>query len=173
MKKIFVSILIAGIIANSRVFLRPDHVKPFIAKSAEPSEAISPASLRILIQRVELMSIRHGAVEIFDRTSSYDEEKNLVGNLAHSWEIRMMRENFTFKLREGISSTTAGHSPPQTLHIHSTESMDPKVSSPRTWVLEKVEGSADPMTGKSDKGRDHDQRRSYRIHKLSEASHRF
>lgn len=87
--------------------------------------------------------------KVFDGLVRYDEKMRLVGNLAESWSVSAEGKEFVFKLKQNVVFHN-GHKLTAADVVFSLDRLlDPEVGSPRTWVLEKVEGSAERMKGET------------------------
>lgn len=89
--------------------------------------------------------------KIFDGLLRYDEKMKLVGNLAETWTVSADGKEYVFNLKKNVLFHNG-----QILTAHDVvfsldRILDPAVGSPRTWVLEKVEGAAERMRGTSQK----------------------
>lgn len=89
--------------------------------------------------------------KVFDGLVRYDENMKLVGNLAESWTSSADGREYIFKLKQNVLFHNG-----QILTAHDVvfsldRILDPSVGSPRTWVLEKVEGAAERMRGETEK----------------------
>jgi len=88
--------------------------------------------------------------KIFDSLVRYDEKMKLVGSLAKSWSSSADGREYVFKLKPNVLFHNG-----QILTAHDVvfsldRLLDPSVGSPRTWVLEKVEGAAERMRGETE-----------------------
>ncbi len=89
--------------------------------------------------------------KIFDGLVRYDENMKLVGNLAESWTVTTDGREYVFKLREDVFFHNGQKMTAADVVYSLDRLLDPEVASPRTWVLEKVDGAAERMKGTSPK----------------------
>lgn len=85
--------------------------------------------------------------KVFDGLVRYDEKMKLVGNLAESWSVSADGREYVFKLREDVIFHNGQKLTAADVVFSLDRILDPGVASPRTWVLEKVEGAAERMNG--------------------------
>ena len=83
--------------------------------------------------------------KVFDGLVRYDEKMRLVGNLAESWSVAADGKEFIFKLKQNVAFHNGQKFTAADVVFSLDRLLDPEVGSPRTWVLEKVEGAADRM----------------------------
>ena len=87
--------------------------------------------------------------KIFDGLVRYDEQMKLVGNLAESWSVSTDGKEYIFKLRENVFFHNGQKLSAADVVFSLDRLLDPTVASPRTWVLEKVEGAKERIDGTS------------------------
>lgn len=87
--------------------------------------------------------------KIFDGLVRYDEKMRLVGNLAESWTVSADGKEFIFKLKQNVAFHNGQKLTAADVVFSLDRLLDPEVGSPRTWVLEKVSGSAERMKGET------------------------
>ncbi len=97
------------------------------------------------------VDVNEGSVQakIFDGLVTYDQKMNLVPCLAESWEISSDGLEYTFHLRKGVIFHNGQEFTSRDVVFSFDRVLDPKTRSPRTWVLEKVQGARERMEGKS------------------------
>jgi len=97
------------------------------------------------------VDVNEGNVQakIYDALVKYDEKMDLVGNLAESWNISDEGRTYTFKLRSGVKFHDGQPFTAKDVVFTLDRVLDPKVHSPRTWVLEKILGAKERAEGKS------------------------
>ncbi len=88
---------------------------------------------------------------IFDGLVRYNEKMELVPDLAESWEISKDGCEYIFKLRQNVTFHNGKKFTSADVVFTLDRILDPKTASPRTWVLEKIDGALDRMNGKTDK----------------------
>lgn len=89
--------------------------------------------------------------KVFDGLVRYDEKMNLVGNLAESWSVSADGKEFIFRLKQNVAFHNGQKFTAADVVFSLDRILSPEVASPRTWVLEKVEGAVARMRGESDK----------------------
>lgn len=86
--------------------------------------------------------------KVFDGLVMYDENMNIVGNLAESWDISADGKIYTFRLKRNIKFHNGQDFTAKDVVFSFERLLDPKVASPRSWVLEKVVGAKEKLEGK-------------------------
>lgn len=86
---------------------------------------------------------------IFDGLVRYNEKMELVPDLAESWEISDDGKEYIFNLRKNVKFHNGQQFTSSDVVFSLDRILDPKVASPRTWVLEKILGAEDRMNGNS------------------------
>jgi peptide/nickel transport system substrate-binding protein/oligopeptide transport system substrate-binding protein len=89
--------------------------------------------------------------KIFDGLVRYDEKMKLVGNLAESWTVSADGREYIFKLKQNVLFHNGQVLTAHDIVFSLDRILDPQVGSPRTWVLEKVEGAGERMRGESER----------------------
>lgn len=97
------------------------------------------------------VDVNEGVVQsrIFDGLVRYNEKMELVPDLAESWTISEDGCQYTFKLRKNVTFHNGQKFTSADVAFSFDRILDPKTSSPRTWVLERIKGASDRMNGKS------------------------
>ncbi len=88
---------------------------------------------------------------IFDGLVRYNEKMELVPDLAESWEVSDDGCEFFFNLRQNVTFHNGQPFTSADVVFSLDRILDPKTGSPRTWVLEKIDGAEERMKGKSEK----------------------
>ncbi|MGM0599165.1 MAG: ABC transporter substrate-binding protein [Candidatus Rifleibacteriota bacterium] len=89
--------------------------------------------------------------KIFDGLVRYDHKMKLVGAIAKSWTVSSDGKEYIFTLRPDIYFHNGQKLTAADVVYSLDRVLDPEVASPRTWVLGKVLGAKDRMSGESDK----------------------
>ncbi len=89
--------------------------------------------------------------KVFDGLVRYDEKMRLVGNLAESWTVSPDGKELVFKLKQNVFFHDGQALTSSDVVFSLDRILDPTVGSPRTWVLEKVEGATERMRGETDR----------------------
>lgn len=87
--------------------------------------------------------------KIFDGLVRYDEKMKLVGNIAESWTSTPDGKEYIFTLRQDVYFHNGQKLSADDVVFSLDRVLDPSVASPRTWVLEKVEGATERMNGQT------------------------
>ncbi len=88
---------------------------------------------------------------IFDGLVRYNEKMELVPDLAESWEISKDGCEYVFNLRKNVTFHNGQKFTSADVVFSLDRILDPKTASPRTWVLEKIDGAAERMKGETEK----------------------
>lgn len=87
---------------------------------------------------------------IFNGLVRYNEKMELVPDLAESWEISSDGKEYIFNLRRGVTFHNGQKFTSKDVVFSLDRILDPKVASPRTWVLEKILGAKERINGESE-----------------------
>ncbi|OGK08000.1 MAG: hypothetical protein A2W80_09275 [Candidatus Riflebacteria bacterium GWC2_50_8] len=87
--------------------------------------------------------------KVFDGLVRYDEKMRLVGNLAESWTVSPDGKELVFRLKQNVFFHNGQVMTSSDVIYSLDRILDPAVGSPRTWVLEKVEGAGARMRGEA------------------------
>lgn len=88
--------------------------------------------------------------KIFDGLVRYDEQMNLVNALAESWAVCEDGVEYRFELREGISFHCGQELTAEDVVFSFNRILSPEVNSPRSWVLDRVDGATEMLEGESE-----------------------
>ena len=86
---------------------------------------------------------------IFDGLVRYNEKMELVPDLAESWNISEDGKEYIFNLRKNVTFHNGQKFTSADVVFSLDRILDPKTASPRTWVLEKIEGAEERMKGET------------------------
>lgn len=87
--------------------------------------------------------------KLFDGLVRYDDEMNLIGNLAETWDITDDGRVFTFHLRQGVRFHCGHEFTAHDVVFSLDRVLDPQVGSPRTWCLDRIVGAKQRLAGKT------------------------
>ncbi|MDN5280295.1 MAG: peptide/nickel transport system substrate-binding protein [Clostridiales bacterium] len=87
--------------------------------------------------------------KIFDGLVRYDESMKLVGSLAESWSVNSDGKEYLFKLHQNVFFHNGQKLTADDVVFSLDRVLAPEVASPRSWVLEKVEGAQERMKGET------------------------
>ncbi len=99
------------------------------------------------------VDVNEGTIQskIFDGLVRFDEKMRLVSGLAESWTTSPDGKVFTFRIKPNVKFHNGSVLTAEDVVFSLDRILDPKVGSPRSWVLEKVLGANDRLAGKTDK----------------------
>ncbi len=86
---------------------------------------------------------------IFDGLVRYNEKMELVPDLAESWDISEDGREYIFNLRKNVVFHNGQKFTSADVVFSLDRILDPNTSSPRTWVLEKIDGADVRMKGEA------------------------
>lgn len=97
------------------------------------------------------VDVNEAAVQsrIFDGLVRYNEKMELVPDLAESWNISEDGREYIFNLRKNVVFHNGQKFTSADVVFSLDRILDPKTSSPRTWVLEKVDGADERIKGEA------------------------
>ena len=78
--------------------------------------------------------------QLFDGLVQFDENLNIIPNLAESWKATHNGVVWEFKLREGVSFHNGREVTAEDVVYSFTRLMDPHLKSPSAWLFERVKG---------------------------------
>ncbi|MBU1107556.1 MAG: ABC transporter substrate-binding protein [Candidatus Riflebacteria bacterium] len=138
-----VMFLTASLLFNSPAETNPSSYKGVFSGylSSEPSN-LDPAR-GVDVNEASIQA------KIFDGLVRYDEKMKLVGNLADSWTVAADGKEFVFRLKQNVFFHNGQVMTASDVVYSLNRILDPTVGSPRTWVLEKVEGAAECLRGEA------------------------
>ncbi len=87
--------------------------------------------------------------KIFDGLVRYDHKMKLVGSIAETWEVSPDGKEYIFHLKKNVFFHNGQVLSANDVVFSLDRILDPEVGSPRTWVLEKVEGAVARMKGEA------------------------
>lgn len=89
------------------------------------------------------------AAKIFNGLVKFDENLNIVSDLVESYEIINNGVIYVFKLKKGVKFSNGREIVSQDVLNSFKRVLDPKINSPRVWVLDKIKGAKDFISGKT------------------------
>lgn len=98
------------------------------------------------------VDVNEGVIQsrIFDGLVRYNEKMELVPDLAESWTISEDGCEYIFNLRKDVTFHNGQRFTSADVVFTFDRILNPKTSSPRTWVVEKILGAEDRMNGKTE-----------------------
>jgi oligopeptide transport system substrate-binding protein len=90
--------------------------------------------------------------DIFDCLIKFDKDLNYIPVIAESWETPPAGgTEWIFHIRKGLKFHNGREIKAQDVEYSLTRILDPKTTSPRTWVLDMIKGAKEIMDKKTDK----------------------
>lgn len=86
--------------------------------------------------------------KIFNGLVRYNEQMEIVPDLAKDWQISDDGLLYTFHLREGVKFSNGQLLTVEDVKYSFERVLDPKTKSPRTWVLDRIKGAKAVIEGK-------------------------
>ncbi len=90
------------------------------------------------------------AEHIFDGLVQYNEEMEIVGNLAKDWKVSEDGLVWTFNLHDNIKFHNGREMTADDFVYSFTRIVDPETASPRAWIFDQVKGVKEFRDGKAD-----------------------
>ena len=97
---------------------------------------------------VDVVSGRLDAL-IFNNLVKYNYENKIVSDLAKSWEIMDDNKTYIFWLKEGVKFSNGREVTADDVVYSFKRVLDPRILSPRTWVLDHIMGAKEFIRGKT------------------------
>jgi len=87
--------------------------------------------------------------ELFDGLVEFDREMRVRPAIAERWEISPDGRTYRFFLRKGVRFQNGRQVGAEDFRFSFLRVLDPKTKSERTWVLDRLDGAADFLAGKT------------------------
>jgi len=87
---------------------------------------------------------------VYDNLVRYDNEMNLVPALAQRWSVDTSGKEYTFIIRNNVHFHDGSQLSILDIAKSFQRILDPNTASPQTWLLDRIAGAKDFMTGKAD-----------------------
>jgi len=87
--------------------------------------------------------------KMFNGLVRYNLEAEIEGDLAESWEVSEDGIVYTFRLRPGVRFANGRLLTPEDVKYSFERVLRPETAAPRTWVLDKILGAAETLSGKA------------------------
>ncbi len=89
------------------------------------------------------------AAKIFNGLVRFDENLEIVPDIAQSWRISADHLSYTFRLRNGVRFSNGRKVTPEDVRYSFERVLTPGTKAPLTWVLDKIEGADAFLAGKT------------------------
>lgn len=89
------------------------------------------------------------AAKIFSGLIRFNENLDIVPDLARSWSLSTDQKTYTFHLRKGVKFSTGRTVTAQDFRYSFERVLTPKTKAPLTWVIDKIEGANDFLEGRA------------------------
>ncbi|HDL64890.1 MAG TPA: ABC transporter substrate-binding protein, partial [Proteobacteria bacterium] len=90
------------------------------------------------------------AAKIYNGLVRFDRDAKITPDLASRWDISEDGRTYRFYLREGVKFTNGRMLTAEDVVYSLRRILDPKINSPRSWLLESVKGASAFMSGESE-----------------------
>lgn len=87
---------------------------------------------------------------VYDNLVRFDTDMNLVPAIAHHWSVNNTGTIYTFYIRNNVRFHDGTLLTIDDIITSFHRVLDPQTSSPQTWLLERITGAKDFMSGKAD-----------------------
>ncbi|HLE40513.1 MAG TPA: ABC transporter substrate-binding protein [Nitrospirota bacterium] len=89
------------------------------------------------------------AAKIFNGLIRFNEDLDIVPDIARSWSLSADQKTYTFHLRKAVKFSTGRTVTAHDFRYSFERVLTPKTKAPLTWVLDKIEGANDFLAGKA------------------------
>jgi oligopeptide transport system substrate-binding protein len=89
------------------------------------------------------------AAKIFSGLVRFNENLDIVPDIARSWGLSPDQKTYTFRLRKGVKFSTGREVTARDFRYSFERVLTPKTKAPLTWILDKIEGANDFLVGKA------------------------
>jgi len=89
------------------------------------------------------------AAKIFNGLIRFNENLDIVPDVARSWGLSTDQKTYTFHLRRGVKFSTGREVTAHDFRYSFERVLTPKTKAPITWVLDKIEGAGAFLAGKA------------------------
>ncbi len=90
------------------------------------------------------------AAKLFNGLVRFNENLDIVPDIARSWQLSEDQMTYTFHLRHNVRFSNGRRITAADFRYSFERVLTPKTKAPLTWVLDKIEGANDFLAGKSD-----------------------
>jgi peptide/nickel transport system substrate-binding protein/oligopeptide transport system substrate-binding protein len=89
------------------------------------------------------------SAKLFNGLVRFNENLDLIPDIAHSWKLSDDHVTYTFRLRRDVRFSNGRKITAQDFKYSFERVLDPKTKAPLTWVLDRIEGANDFIAGKA------------------------
>ncbi len=89
------------------------------------------------------------SAKLFNGLVRFNENLDLIPDIAHSWSLADDHVTYTFRLRRDVSFSNGRKITAQDFKYSFERVLTPDTKAPLTWVLDRIEGAADFIAGKA------------------------
>ncbi len=89
------------------------------------------------------------AAKIFNGLVRFNENLDIIPDIARSWGLSPDQKTYTFHLRKGVKFSTGREVTAQDFRYSFERVLTPKTKAPLTWILDKIEGASAFLAGKA------------------------
>jgi ABC-type transport system substrate-binding protein len=90
------------------------------------------------------------AAKLFNGLIRFNENLDIIPDIARSWSLSKDHVTYTFRLRRDVRFSNGRRITAQDVKYSFERVLTPGTKAPLTWVLDRIEGSKDFMSGKTD-----------------------
>ena len=87
--------------------------------------------------------------KLFNGLVRFNENLDIVPDIAHSWKLSDDQRTYTFRLRRDVLFSNSRKVTAQDVKYSFERVLMPRTKAPLTWVLDKIEGAGDVISGKA------------------------
>ena len=89
------------------------------------------------------------AAKLFNGLVRFNDDLDIIPDLAESWRLSEDNRTYTFRLRKGVLFSTGREMTARDVQYSFERVLDPKTKAPMTWVLDRIAGARDVMAGRT------------------------
>ncbi len=89
------------------------------------------------------------AAKLFNGLVRFNENLDIVPDIARSWKLSDDHLTYTFRLRYGVTFSNGRKVTAQDVKYSFERVLTPRTKAPLTWILDKIEGANDVLAGKA------------------------
>ncbi|MDA8098937.1 MAG: ABC transporter substrate-binding protein [Nitrospiraceae bacterium] len=90
------------------------------------------------------------AAKLFNGLVRFNDDLDIVPDIADRWEISADRRTYTFHLRKGFTFSNGRTVTAEDFRYSFERVLDPATKAPQTWVLDRIEGAGAVLAGKAE-----------------------
>lgn len=89
------------------------------------------------------------AAKLFNGLVRFDEDLNIVPDIAESWSLSPDNRTYTFRLKKGVLFSNGREVRAEDFRYSFERVLTPATKAPITWVLDRIEGARDFLAGRA------------------------